>query len=204
MSLPIEHDRPRRYTVSEYLAYEQESKEKHEYRDGQIIAMAGGTYNHGVIVMNVGGELRQALKGKPCRVADRTVRVRIPRTPLFTYPDITVVCGEPQFDPQDPSGQTLANPRVIVEILSPTTEAYDRGEKFSRYRQLDSLEEYVLVSQDTANVETFFRQPDGGWLLMPFVGLEATARIRCLGIDLPLREVYANVTFPPPPPEPKP
>ncbi len=199
MGLPLEQPPPRRYTISEYLAYEQQSQEKHEYRDGWIVAMAGGTYNHGVIAANVLREVGNALKGKPCRAADGTVRVRIPRTPLYTYPDITVVCGEPQFDPNDTSGQTLINPRVIVEVLSPSTEAYDRGEKFSRYRQLESLEEYVLVSQDVPAVETFIRQKDGGWLLMPYAGIEATARIRCLGIELPLSEIYANVTFPAPP-----
>lgn len=201
MTLPVEQPRPRRYTVSEYLALERESKEKHEYRDGQIIAMAGGTYNHGLIAANLMGELRSALKGKPCHVADSTVRVRVPRTPLYTYPDMTVVCGEAQFDTHDSRGETLINPRVIIEVLSPTTEGYDRGEKFSRYRQLDSMEEYVLVSQDTPNVETFFRQGDGAWLLRAFQGLDAKARIGCLELELPLKEIYANVKFPPPPPE---
>ncbi len=104
-----------------------------------------------------------------------------------------------QFDPQGPSGQTLINPRVIIEVLSPSTEAYDRGEKFSRYRKLESLEEYVLVSQESPSVETFFRQPDGTWLLTAFSGLDATARIRCLKIDLHLKEIYANVDLPQPP-----
>jgi Uma2 family endonuclease len=119
MGLPLEPPRQRRYTVSEYLALESQSRDKHEYRDGEIIAMAGGTYNHGVIAANILRELGNALKGKPCRPADSTVRVGIPRTPLFTYPDITIVCGEPHFDPQDSGGQTLINPRVIIEVLSP-------------------------------------------------------------------------------------
>jgi Uma2 family endonuclease len=203
MASAVEQPRPRRYTISEYLAYERKAAERHEYRDGQIIAMAGQTYNHAVIAANLFGELGHALKGMPCRAADSSVRVRVPTTPLYTYADITIVCAEAQFDPQDPSGHTLVNPRVIIEILSPSTEAYDRGEKFSRYRRLESLEEYVLVSQDTPSVETFFRQGDGGWLLMAFSGLDATVRIRCLDVEVPLNEIYTNVKFPPPPPEPK-
>lgn len=203
MSLAAEQLAPRRYTISEYLAYEQESKEKHEYRDGKVIAVPAAPFAHGVIGANLFGVLGDALDGTPYRAADNSVRLRVPRLGFYTYADITIVCGDPLFDPEDVDGESLTNPRVIIEILSPTTEAYDRGEKFSRYRQLDSLEEYVLVSQDTANVETFFRQPDGGWLLMAFAELDSTARIRCMGIDLPLREVYAGVAFPPPKPEPK-
>ncbi len=172
MGLLVDQPPTRKYTISEYLAFEQDASEKHEYRDGWIVAMAGGTYNHGVIAANLIRELGNALKGKPCRVADSTVRVRIPRTPLYTYPDMTIVCGEAQFDSLDGSGKTLINPRVIVEVLSSSTEAYDRGEKFSRYRHLDSLEEYVVVSQDSPNVETFFRYPEGGWLMMPFSALK--------------------------------
>ncbi len=194
-ALPVEK---RRYTVSEYLRYEQESLEKHEYRNGEIIAMAGGTYNHSLIAMNVGGELRSALKGKPCRALDSNMRVRIPRTPLFTYPDISVVCGEAKMDSSDPTLQTLTNPRVIVEILSPSTEAYDRGEKFARYRQIESLEEYVLVSQESAHVETFFRQAEGTWLFSAFDGAEARVRLRSLGLEIPVSEIYAGVEFPPP------
>ncbi len=204
MASAIAKPEPRRYTISEYLAYEQEAAEKHEYRDGQIIVLTGEAYNHAVIAANLFGELGQVLKGTPCRAADNSVRIRIPTTSLYTYADISIVCGEAQFDPQDPSGHTLINPRVIVEVLSPSTEAYDRGEKFSRYRRLESLEEYVLVSQDAPSVETFFRQPDGGWLLMAYAGLESRARIRCLEAELPLSEIYAGVKFPPPPPEPKP
>jgi Uma2 family endonuclease len=204
MGFGVEQPPPRRYTISEYLAFEREAKEKHEYRDGQIIAMAGGTYNHGLIAANSLRIVGNALIGKPCRAVDSTVRVGVPRSALYTYPDITVVCGEAQFDSHDSRGETLTNPRVIVEILSPSTEGYDRGDKFSRYRRLESLEEYVLVSQDSPNVETFFRQNDGGWQFMAFSGLEAMARIRCLAIELPLKEIYAGVKFPPPPPEPQP
>lgn len=187
-----------RCTVSEYLHYERESIAKHEYRDGEVLAMAGGSYNHSVIVANVIGELRAALKGKPCRVSDSNLRIRIPRTPLYTYPDAVIVCGEPRFDPNDTAHETVTNPRVLVEVLSPSTEAYDRGEKFTRYQLLDTLEEYVLITQDSPRTETYFRQSDGAWLFTPGHGIEARLRLRSLELDLPHSEIYAGITFPPP------
>ena len=192
----------RLYTVEEYLRIERDASEKHEYRDGQILAMAGGTVNHSLIVANVVSELHGALKGKRCRVFESNLRVRIPRTPLYTYPDATVICGPVQIDPRDSSGQTVTNPRLIVEVLSPSTEGYDRGEKFHRYLLLDSLEEYVLVSQETPQVETFFRQTGGSWLFTPVSNLESRLLLRSLQIELSLAEIYAGVEFPPPLPPP--
>ena len=196
MGMPVE--KPRSYTVSEYLRIERDSTDKHEYRDGQILAMAGGTGNHSLIALNVGGELRSRLNGKPCRAYNSDLRIRIPRTPLYTYPDVSVICGPSRYDPNDPHNETATNPRLLVEVLSPSTEGYDRGEKFSRYRMLDSLEEYVLVSQDTPRVETFFRRPDGAWLFTPVTGLESSVRLASIEIEIPLAEIYANVEFPPP------
>ena len=189
MGMPIEK---RRYTVSEYLAFERSAHERHEYRNGEILAMTGGSYRHSLILANLIGELRNALKGKPCRALESNLRVRIPRTPLYTYPDASVICGEPQIDPNDDGLETVTNPRVILEVLSPSTEAYDRGEKFTRYRQLESLEEYVLISQDVPRVEVFFRQADGTWLFSAFSGLEARAKLAGLGIEIPLAEIYAG------------
>ena len=191
MGLPVEN---RRYTVSEYLMFERAAHERHEYRDGQILAMAGGTYRHSLILANLIGELRNALKGKPCRALESNLRVRIPRTPLYTYPDASVVCGEPQFDPNDDALETIINPRVLLEVLSPTTEAYDRGEKFTRYRQIESLQEYVLLSQDLPRAEVFLRQPDGTWLFSVSSGLEGKLKLAALGVEIPLVEVYAGVS----------
>src|SRR5438105_5763209 len=132
---------PRRFTIDEYLRLEASAKQRHEYRNGQIIAMAGGSPEHSLIIANVIRELGNHLKGKPCRVYDSNLRVRIPRTPLYTYPDVSVICGETQVDPQDPGRTTATNPRLIVEVLSSSTEADDRGEKFRRYRSLESLDE---------------------------------------------------------------
>jgi Uma2 family endonuclease len=184
-------------TIAEYLRHEQTATNKHEYRDGEIVAMAGNSYSHSLIAANFIGELRNALKGRPCRVLDSNLRIGIPRTPLYTYPDASVICGPAQIDPADATGQTATNPRLLVEILSPTTEAYDRGEKFNRYRQLDSLQEYVLISQDVARVEIFFRQPDGTWVFTSVSGVESRCRLASLDLTVPLAEIYAGVEFPP-------
>jgi len=184
-----------RYTVAQYLERERSELDKHEYRDGEILLMAGGTADHSLIVANVISALHALLKGKPCRVYDSNLRVRIPRTILYTYPDVSVICGPREPDPNDPAGETITNPRLIVEVLSPSTEAYDRGEKFDRYRQLDSLQEYVLVAQTAPRIEAYSRQGEGAWLLMPFSGLHRSARVHCLDIELPLAEVYAGIEF---------
>ncbi|MGA2498985.1 MAG: Uma2 family endonuclease [Tepidisphaeraceae bacterium] len=202
MGIPVEK---RRYTVTDYLQLERSARERHEYRDGEILLMAGGTADHSLILVNVIGELRNRLKGKPCRAYESNLRIRIARTVLYTYPDISVICGPRQPDPGDPSGETMTNPRLIVEVLSPSTEAYDRGEKFDHYRKLDSLQEYVLVSQSTPRIETFLRQPEGNWLLTPVSGLTSIAKLRSLEVELPLAEVYAGIEFPPrEPPLPSP
>jgi Uma2 family endonuclease len=192
MGIPVEK---RRHTISEYLRLERESVEKHEYRDGEILAMAGGSPNHSLITANFIRELGNVLKGKPCRVYDSNLRVLIPRTPLYTYPDASVLCSEPKLDPQDEKKGTITDPRLLAEVLSASTEAYDRGEKFTRYRQIDSLQEYVLISQHTPRVEMFFRRSDGTWLFTAVAGLESIARLTSLEIAIPLREIYAGVEF---------
>lgn len=187
---------PFRATVEEYLRFESTSTEKHEYRDGRIVNMAGGTFEHSLIIMNLGASLHRLLRGGECRVLESNIRVRIPRTPRYVYADLSVICGMPQSDPEDPERTTVMNPRLIVEVLSPSTEAYDRGEKFDRYRELDSLEEYVLIAQRAARIDTFFRQPDGAWLFCAASGLEAVATLRSLNVKLPLSDAYARVEFP--------
>ena len=201
MSSPVE--KRRRYTVEEYFELERTSQEKYEYHDGYIvavgeaIAMAGGSVNHSLIVANVIRELGNRLKGRPCRVYDSNLRVRIPRKTLYFYPDATVICGPRATDDASPVGETVTNPRVIVEVLSPGTELDDRGEKFARYREMETLQEYVLVAQREARVESFLRQPDGTWSLASTSRPAVTTRIRSLEIDLPLDEIYAGVDFTP-------
>jgi Uma2 family endonuclease len=185
-----------RCTPEEYLARERDAADRHEYYHGEVFAMSGGTPDHSLIISNVNGELRARLKGKPCRVYDSNLRIRIPRTTLYTYPDVSVICGDRQFDPLDTRRETVTNPTLIVEVLSPSTEAWDRGGKFQNYRQIESLREYVMVASDKPLVETYLRQQEGTWVLNAIGGLEARARLVSLGVELDLAEVYSGVQFP--------
>lgn len=184
------------YTVSEYLRLEEAATEKHEYRNGEIVAMAGGSPTHSLISLNLGGEIRNALKGKPCRAYDSNLRVRVPKTGLYTYPDVTVICGEPKYVDTDVRPETVLNPRFVAEVLSPSTESYDRGKKFTQYREIETLQEVVLVNQDTPEVERFRRNPQGVWVIESnVVGMNAHLVLDSLGISVPLAEIYAGVRF---------
>ncbi len=193
MGVPVQKCR---YSIEEYLKLEGESAERHEYHDGKILAMAGGSPEQSFIISNVVREAGNALKGKPCRVAESNLRVRIPRLPRYVYPDASIICGPIHLDPQDPQRHSVLNPRVIVEVLSTSTEAYDRGEKFTQYRQIESFEEYILISQDRPNFESFLRQPDGAWSIQACTGLQGIAKIRSLGIEIPMAEIYAGIEWP--------
>jgi Uma2 family endonuclease len=155
--------------------------------------MAGGTPEHSLIAGNMTRELGQQLLGEPCRVYNSDLRVRV-NEELYTYPDVTVVCDEPEFAAEDRN--TLLNPTLIVEVLSPDTEAWDRGGKFEQYRQRASLQEYVLIAQDRPHVERFSRQPNGQWILAEVNGLEAVMPLPAIGCELALAGVYHQVTFP--------
>jgi Uma2 family endonuclease len=174
------------------------ARDRHEFHDGVVRMMAGGTYSHSIINANLIAELAQRLRGGPCRVAESNLRIRIKTRKDFVYPDASIICGGPSFDPDDKNQTTILNPRVVFEVLSDSTESYDRGDKFMLYREILSLEEYVLVSQHVARVETFTRQPDGLWRIeKTFEGLDAIARIACLNVEVTLREIYRDVAFPP-------
>ena len=150
-------------TYDEYLAIERETDIRHQFLDGEVWAMAGGTVRHSGIKMNVGGLFFAALQGKPCRPYDSDLKIRIPETGLATYPDLAIICGPPVVDVEDHNAAT--NPTVLVEVLSKDTEAWDRGGKFLHYRRLDSLQHTLLVSQDAALIELFTRMDDGTWRL---------------------------------------
>lgn len=186
-----------RFTPQEYLRLEEKAEVKHEFHAGEILAMSGGNYRHSRIISNLIRAVGNRLDGSPCYVLESNMRVRLARDDRYVYPDSTVVCGEPQFDPLDANQTTIVNPRVVFEVLSESTEGYDRGAKFTAYRDLPSLDAYVLVAQDRPQVETFVRQSDGAWLFEPWRGLEASAKLRPLSIDLPLAEVYAGIAFEP-------
>ncbi|MDT4896245.1 MAG: hypothetical protein QOH25_1322 [Acidobacteriota bacterium] len=180
-------------TPEEYLALERKAEYKNEYVDGEVVAMTGASRKHNLIVVNISGELRRQLKGRPCETYSGDMRVRIPSTRLYTYPDVVVVCDEPQFE--DDYVDTLLNPTVIIEVLSESTELYDRGKKFGFYRTLESLAEYLLVAQDERRIEQYVKQPDERWLLSDHRAPEGTVELTSISCSLALREVYDKVTF---------
>jgi Uma2 family endonuclease len=199
MSLPAQ---PQVHTVEEYLRRERDSHEKHEYRDGEIVAMAGASPNHVLIATNLLIEIGNALKGQPCRVYTSDLKVASLRRRQITYPDGSIICGSPEIHPAAGSeSDVVTNPRVLIEVLSPSTEHYDRTTKFDIYRDIPTFEEYVLVEQRSPRIETYRRFEDGSWRFQAFVGLDATATIAAVGVTIPLSEVYASVTFEPLPGE---
>lgn len=194
------------YTEAEYLALERESEERHEYLDGRIYLMAGESPEHGEICMNLSRIISTQLLGKPCRARSKDTKVRSgpvlkaqrSTKGLYSYPDLLVVCGEMQF--HDKHRDVLLNPKVIIEVLSPATEAFDRGEKFLRYRTyLESLTDYVVVAQSMALVEHFTRQPNNQWLIAA-TATELSQSVALTSIDCVLRlnEVYDRIVFPAP------
>ena len=181
-------------TPEEYLRLEREAPYKSEYYAGEIFSMAGGSPAHSLITMRVGGELCSLLKGHRCTPYDSNLRIYFPNTGLYSYPDASVICGPLEL--ADAHGDMVTNPTLIVEVLSDSTEAYDRGRKFAHYRTLPSFQEYVLVSQKEPLVEVFFRMADGTWQLTPARGRDGTVRLQSLGVELRLAEVYDRVEFP--------
>ena len=179
-------------TPEEYLAFERKATTKHEYFSGQIVAMSGASRAHNLITGNIFGSLYNQLVDGACETYVSDMRVKNHQTDSYTYPDIVVVCDEPRFE--DDVFDTLLNPVVLVEVLSPSTEAYDRGEKFAHYRQMASLQEYVLVSQDRISVEHYLRQGTQ-WLLTEFRGLEEVLSLISIGCELRLRDIYRRIKF---------
>lgn len=188
-------------TPEEYLSLERAAETKSEYIDGEMVAMTGVSRSHNLIVTNLIRDLSTQVKRRPCEVYPSEMRVWIPATGLYTYPDVVVVCGEPAL--VDDHFDVLTNPTVLIEVLSPTTEAYDRGRKFEHYLTLASLREYLLVSQDQPRVEQFIRQDDGAhWTFSAETGLDATVELPSIQCRLALAEIYDKVSFPLPAPVP--
>lgn len=189
------------YTPEEYLALERHAEFKSEYIDGRIVAMTGASAPHNLIAGSVHAELRARFRGRACRAFISDMRVQIGDGRRYTYPDVVAVCGEPKF--QDGALDTLMNPALIVEVLSPTTEAYDRGEKFQHYRSIETLQEYVLILQDRPLVERFVRHGEF-WHLGTVTSLDASLELTSVGCTIPLRDIYENVEFPAPAAAPEP
>ena len=184
-------------TEAEYLAYERASEIRHEFWRGELFAMAGASEGHNLASLNLASVLNSYLRDKPCRAYTHDMRVFASQSRAYVYPDIVVACPPIEF--KDEKRDTLLNPQVVVEVLSPSTESYDRGKKFDLYRQSESLRQYVLVAQDEPRVMSYIRQSDGvAWLLTPLAGLDAVLDFPTLGLSVPLSEIYRNVEFPPP------
>ncbi|MGD9561720.1 MAG: Uma2 family endonuclease [Pyrinomonadaceae bacterium] len=184
---------PNIMTPEEFLAFERASDEKHEYRDGEVVLMSGAKLNHNRISTNLTGLLWQGLKGKDCENYSNDLRVWVPKSRLYTYPDGIVVCGEPQF--LDDEFDTLLNPVLIFEILSESTESYDRGRKFKNYRSIDSLKEYVLISQTSPSIEKYTKHGDGFWMLSEASGIDSNITFESIDCTLSLTDIYDKVSF---------
>ena len=180
-------------TPDEYLAAERPSESRSEYLDGVVCPMTGGSVNHIRIVANLTRELSNQLLTRPCDVFPIDLKVRLPDSRKFFYPDVTVVCGELQF--HDERRDIILNPLLVIEVLSKSTEAFDRGAKFQAYQTIDSLKEYVLVAQDKPFVEQFVRQADGKWTYTSVAGLESSLSLPSVECTLNLSAVYDKVDF---------
>jgi Uma2 family endonuclease len=179
-----------RYTAEDYLALERSASCKSEFYDGEMYAMTGASRKHNLITVNIAGELRNQLKKRPCEAYINDMRVKAAEARSYHYPDIVVVCGAPQFE--DAHVDTLLNPTLLIEVLSTSTEAYDRGSKFAHYRKIPTLCEYLLVAQDQPSIERYVRQGDV-WILTEAVGYEASVPLESIDCVLSLREIYDKV-----------
>lgn len=184
-----------RFEFAEYLQLEEDGGIKHEFLEGRVFAMSGGSPEHAAITSNIGRLIGNALAGRPCQVFSPDLRVRVLATGLGTYPDVTVVCGAIELDPSDPKQHTITNPIVLVEVLSPSTEDYDRGEKLGHYKLIASLQEVVLVAHDRKEVEVVRRENDGSWSrhVAGDGGVVALASLDC---EIAVSDVYKTALAP--------
>jgi Uma2 family endonuclease len=180
-----------RVSEDEYLRLERAAEYKSEFLDGEIFAMSGGSLRHSLIAGNWGSELRLQLRDRGCRVFTSDARVRTSKTGSYLYPDVSVVCGGPQT--HENSNDILVNPQLVIEVLSPSTAGYDRGRKFERYREIASLQDYILVHADSPWVEHFARQQDASWIFREYRGLDGAVPISSLDCFVRLAEIYSGV-----------
>jgi len=178
---------------TDYLQAERQDPTKREYLAGEVRALAGASEPHNIIVFNLGGMLYNSLRGKPCRGYVVDMRVKVAELPAYLYPDVVIVCGQPQFE--DEQKDNLLNPTVVTEVLSPSTEAFDRGEKFAAYQRSPTLREYLLVAQDRIYVEHFIRQPDGQWSCRVYDQPEQSVVLLGGAVSLPLQGIYEGISL---------
>jgi Uma2 family endonuclease len=180
-------------TPAEYLAFERQSEERHEYHGGELRLMAGASRKHNIISLNIASLLREKLRGKPCRPFMSDMRVRIASAQRYFYPDIAVICGTEAFVEED----IATDATVIIEVLSETTEAFDRGEKFESYQRLPSIQDYVIVSQSEQRVERFHKLSHNEWRYLAFNQPDDVLQLDAIGVQIPLKEIYADVELNP-------
>jgi Uma2 family endonuclease len=184
---------PTRITPEQYLEKERASESRSEFYNGYVYAMSGASLPHGIITGNFVHAFANQLEKRPCLVVPTDLKIRVSPQGLYAYPDVVVVCGEPKL--ADRRNDILLNPTAIIEVLSPSTEAYDRGFKFHQYQLVESLQEYGLVSQTEARVEIFRRQPTGEWLLAESLGLDAVCHFKSVACEIALSAIYLKVNF---------
>jgi Uma2 family endonuclease len=182
-----------RYTVAEYLALEEVAEYRSEYFEGEIFAMAGGTENHSLVVGNCITQLNLKLSEKPCRVYPSDTKVRIEGSSAYYYPDVSVACEHFEFE--DAKRMLLTNPVLLIEVLSDSTADFDRNKKFTRYRQISSLREYVLISQHEPGIDVFYKTDAGFWRFDNYTKLDDVMELRSLGIQIKLADIYRRVAF---------
>lgn len=184
----------KKYTLEEYLELDRNSEERYEYFNGEVFAMAGGSPSHARISLNVCTSLTQKLKGGRCEAFNSEMRVKVPKALPYRYPDVSVVCGEPIFDVVD-GQQMLVNPVLIVEVLTPSTAAYDMVDKFTEYQSIDSFQEYLVISQDRPHVIQHVKQSKRRWLRIEIEGMESEVKLESVNVTLSLSELYERVDF---------
>lgn len=177
----------------EYLETERAALEKHEYYQGEIFAMSGASVNHNIISVNLISELKTKLKGNGCRLYGSDLRIHIPKNTLFTYPDISIICGDP--DLTDDKFDTATNPSVIIELLSKSTRNYDMGQKFTLYRDIESLQEYILIDTEKIYVEKHIRNADNSWQLTDYRSQDNSFEISTIGLIFLLKDIYEDINF---------
>lgn len=183
---------PRRFSPEEYLEQEEQTTERHEYFDGEIFLMAGGTHNHEMVCGNMFAALHRYARGRQCTAYGSNMKIQVKASGLFTYPDAMLVCGQIEFVPE--RRDVVTNPVLITEVLSDSTQSYDRGDKFALYRRLPSFAHYVLIHQNQLLVE-YHHKTSSGWLLTEIAGMDATLRIPELAFEMPFSELYADVDW---------
>ena len=187
---PVAEYQPKRLSIGEYLALECQAETKHEYYQGEVFAMSGASTRHNILFSNLFGDLAFKLKGKSCRPYGSDMRIHIPENTLFTYPDISIFCGELQIS--EHNEDSAIGPTVLVEILSPSTKNYDRGEKFKLYRDIPSLREYVLIDTESVRVEVFRLNASQHWELEEYKSLDKILSIQAIDFSLSLRDIYSG------------